>query len=375
MQDSLNFSKPGTLTSDEWVGRGFLLITYVTYVLSNASTLQDVISIEIKHGEFIFIALISLFFQPVRAMLAAMIALPIALIYISGGLWTYSLMVLVLALSLPIIWEGILSVVSRRDHQFLLILALIAFVPAVLSIQYLIDEGLFDITYGRPRMLLGYFHPKEAAISFAVPILLSMFMSRSASAVPWLLGATFIWLVGSRNIALMIFLAWALRWQRRLIIIVLPVLLFIFGLWLMLNEDWYGTIDNLMSLRLSVWVDVLNTRDILKGFDAESGDRFGADNFFVEAIVFSGPFALPFIFLWVLAINLLWRLRRKSSPWPLVCLIMLIFMASFDSGIASTGNIMHVLLWAIVLSPLFYHRQTQQTLFTSVNDTTRARIA
>ena len=371
----LNFSRRGPLTSDEWVGRGFLLIAYVTYVLSNALVLQDVIPVELKHAEFIFIAAMSLLRQPMRSLLAAAVALPIALIYVLGGLWPYSAMVLVLAMSLPMMWEGVLSVVSRRDYRFLLVLALIAMIPAVLSLQYLLDNGFFDTTYGRPRMLLGYFHPKEAAVSFAVPMLLLMLMTRSASAVPWFLGFTFLWMVGSRNIALLIFMGWALRWHDRWLIGLLLTSLPMFGLWLVFNDDWYYTIDNLMSLRLSVWADVLSTPDILKGFDVESGDRFGADNFFVEAFLISGPVALPLIFSWVAGVGLLLRLRGQSSPWPLVCLVMLIFFASFDSGIASTGNFLHVLLWTVVLSPLFYRRPTEQSVLTCIKSKERMTVA
>jgi hypothetical protein len=371
----LNSPRLGPLTSDEWVGRGFLLIAYVTSVLSNAIVLKYVIPVEVKHGEFIFIAVISLLRHPVRALRAAAVALPIALIYIYGDLWSYFVMVLVLALSLPMLWEGVLSVVSRRDYRFLFVLALIAMIPAVLSLPYLLDQGIFDTTYGRPRILLGYFHPKEAAIAFAVPVLLAMLMTRTSKAVYWFVGCAFLWLVGSRNIALLIFLAWALRWHGRWVMVLLLTSIPMLAMWLFLSDDWYDTVDNLMSLRLSVWSDVLNTTYILKGLDVDSGDRFGADNFFVEALVISGPVALPLIILWGAGVMLALRLRGQSSPWPFVCLAMLIFIATFDSGIASTGNFMHVLLWTIMLSPLFYQRKTQQSLSKPIKSTGRITLA
>jgi hypothetical protein len=370
----LNFSRRGPLTSDEWAGRGFLLIAYVTYVLSNALVLQGVIPVELKHVEFIFIAAMSLLRQPMRSLLAAAVALPIALIYVLGGLWPYSAMVLVLAMSLPMMWEGVRSVVSRRDYRFLLVLALIAMIPAVLSLQYLLDEGLFDTTYGRSRVLLGYFHPKEAAIAFAVPMLLAMLMTRSSKAVPLFVGCIFLWLVGSRNIALLIFLAWALRWHGRWAIVVLLTSIPVLTLWLFQSDDWYGTIDNMLSLRLSVWTDVLSTTNILTGLDIESGDRFGTDNFFLEALVIAGPMALPLIFAWTVAVGLVLRSTGTSS-WTGISFVLLLFIATFDSGIASTGNIMHVLLWSIMLSPLFHSRLAQQSVFTSIKSTGRMTVA
>ena len=56
----LNALRRGALTADEWAGRGFLLMSYVSYALSNAPILHDVVPDEVKHGEFIFIALMSL---------------------------------------------------------------------------------------------------------------------------------------------------------------------------------------------------------------------------------------------------------------------------------------------------------------------------
>lgn len=372
----LNSLRRGALTADEWAGRGFLLIAHVTYVLSNALILHDVVPAEVKHGEFIFIAVMSLLRQPKRSLLATAVALPIALIYALGDLWPYAAMVFVFAMSLPIIWEGVLSVVDRRDYRFLLVVAFIAMIPVFLSLPTLLDEGLFDTTYGRPRILLGYFHPKEAAISFAVPMLLLMLMSsRSASAIPWLLGFILLWFVGSRNIALMLFLGWALRWHGRWALVVLLTSIPLLMLWLVLNNDWYGTIDDLTSLRLSLWTDVLTTSNILDELNINSGDRFGADNFFVEAFFISGPAALALIFLWVVVVGLVLWLRGQSSLWSRVSFAMLIFIASFDSGIASTGNIMHVLLWAIILSPLFYRRPIQQSVLISIKSKERMTVA
>lgn len=354
------------LTSDEWIGRSFLLISFITYVLSNALVLRDSLSVDVKHGEFIFFAAISLLRRPVYSLLATVLGLPIALIYMYGGLLPYSMMVLVLTLSLPLLWEGVRSIIYLCDYRFLFLLVFIAMIPMLLSLPALLDEGLFDTTYGRPRILLGYFHPKEAAISFAIPVLLLMVITRSARVVPLLLGVAALWAVGSRNIALMIFMGWALRWHSRFAFIVLLALLPMCGLWLVFNDDWYVTIDNLMSLRLSVWNDMLNTISVLGSVDVESGDRFGADNFFVEAFIISGPIALLLISFWLISIVFVSRLSNQLSPWPLVCLGMLIFFASFDSGIASTGNFMHVLLWTIVLSPLFNSRPIRQPAFTSI---------
>jgi hypothetical protein len=314
------------------------------------------------HGVFILIAMVSLLRQPRSAIAAVIMATPIALIYVFGDLLAYAAMVIIFAMSLPIIWAGLLSVVARRDYRFLLILALISMIPALLSLPTLLEGGLFDSKYGRPRMLLGYYHPKEAAISFAVPILLAMQMARSVSVVPWLFGFAFLWMVGSRNVALIIFLAWALRWHGRLFLASLLTGSLVLLLWIVSSNDWYNMIDHLSSTRLSLWTDALNTAHELKGLDVASGERFGTDNFFVEALAISGFWAIPLILIWVVVVSLVLWFRSPRSSWPRVSFAMLIFTASFDTGIASTGNIMHVLLWAVMLSPLFQRRSTQPSV-------------
>lgn len=370
----LNSPRQGPLAADEWAGRGLLLIAYVTYVLSNALVLQGIVSIEAKHGVFIFIAAMSLLRQPRHSLLAAALALPIALIYVLGGLLPYAAMVLIFATGLPMIWEGVLSVVARRDYRFLLLLASISMIPALLSLPTLQDEGLLDTTYGRPRMLLGYFHPKEAAVSFAVPMLLTMLVTGSASAMSWFLGATFLWIVGSRNVSLLIFLAWALRWHGRWVLVGLLTSIAVLALWLVSSNDWYDMIDTLLSLRLSVWTDVLSTAHTLDGLDMQSGERFGSDNFFVEALATAGPGALPLIFAWMVTVGLVLWLRCQMSSWPCVSFAMLLFYASFDSGIASTGNMMHVLLWSIMLSPLFQRRPARRPVLTPTKSTDRVPV-
>jgi hypothetical protein len=131
----------------------------------------------------------------------------------------------------------------------------------------------------------------------------------------------------------------------------------------------------IMSELLSLWTDVLSISDILDELNIISSDRFGANNFFVGAFFNSGQSTLALIFLWVVVVGLVLRLRGQSSLWPRVSFVMLIFIASFDSGIASTGNIMHVLLWAIILSPLFYRRPIQQSVHMSIKSKERMTVA
>jgi hypothetical protein len=339
------------------LGRMLLIITYVIYVLSSSSVLREVIPVEAKHLFFLIVAALSALIKSKQSLISVGVAFPIALVYLFGGLWLYAAMVLVFAMSVPLIWEGISSLISCTNKWYLIILLFISLIPAVLSLPVLIDEGLFDAgTYGRPRMLLGYFHPKEAATAFAIPMLIMMISRKSLSIFYALSLCTFLWIVGSRNIALLLILAWLLYWHTRFVLSFVLAITPLLMLWLFLIEDWFYALDNLLSLRLSVWQDLFLLGQDLRGLDIESGDRFGADNFFVEAFVISGPIAFLGAILWVLFVGLI--LKIKNAPkWSIVALVLLVFNATFDSGIASTGNILHVFLWSIMLSPLFIKSQ------------------
>lgn len=339
------------------VGKWLLLITYAIFVLSNSSVLREFVQSEAKHLSFLFAALLSIILKPKESLSAMVVGFPIALVYLVGGLLPYAAMVIVFTLSLPLLYSGILSVVYQREKWFLISLIIISLVPALVSLPAMVDDGLFDYTYGRPRMLLGYFHPKEAATAFVIPMLLMMIPRKSISIFYALFLCSFLWIVGSRNIALLFILAWLLYWHTRFILpfflAITPVLM----LWFFLTNDWFYELDNLLSLRLSVWQDLFLLGHDLRGLNIESGDRFGADNFFVEAFVISGPIAFFSAILWIPFVGLILKINN-ASKWSKVALVLLVFNATFDSGIASTGNILHVFLWSIMLSSLFDNSQS-----------------
>lgn len=347
------------LSVNELTSRVSLLVAYTVYVLSNALELQSVVPVDAKHATFALIAVLALVRHPMQSARAIAVALPIALVYVLGGLPLYGGMVLVFAASLPILSEAIRSIVSEKRRLFLLSMLLISMVPALLSLPTLIDEGLLDTTYGRERVLLGYWHPKEAGVSFAIPILLAMVSTRLGMAVP-LAAAAFLWLVGSRNNALLVLLAYALHRQARWTMATLLAATLALVTWVLSNNDWYEIADTIVSLRLSVWSEALGMQQATTQLDVLSGERFGTDNFFVEAFVMAGGLSVPLLATWLAAASYASTRASHLGNWPRVCLLLLLFFACFDSGVASTGNLMHAILWAVLLTPLFEHRKAPQ---------------
>lgn len=341
------------LTFCELLGRLSFISTYIIYVLSNSKLLIDIVPVDAKHGAFILIAIIALLLKPKQCLLSFLIASPIILIYLLSGIPTYAYMVMVFAAALPLISDGITSIIKRRGFVVISMVLIISLVPMLISMGDIRLNSIFDTTYGRPRMLLGYFHPKEAAISFAIPLFLLFLTLNSPFLFFWFLGSFFLWLVGSRNIAIMFFLAWLFRWQGRIIkFFLLPFLIFVI-FWLILDNSVIDTIDELTSLRMSSWINALSFSSNLGILDLQSGDRFGVDSFFVEVVVAGGLWMIPIIFIWLVLIVILLIKTSLHSPWTFVSFIMLLFIASFDTGIASTGNMMHVFLWSLMLSEIF----------------------
>lgn len=348
-----NNKKITKISSEEIFCRYIFLIGYLIYVLSNSRNLQDIFLLEYKHIFFVCVGFFSLIYRTSESLKSALFILPITLIYLIGGLIPYAIMSLLFSLSIPVIWIGISSIIYRGSYRLILLMAIISLIPAIISYESLIENGLFDTTYGRPRMLLGYAHPKEASISFFLPLFLGMIAFEVSSGFLWISFFIFIWMVGSRNIALIFLFAWIFRWHSySLKFFAFPILLTLCGI-LLFEYLPFEYLDQLSSLRLSHWINVLNNPILLNDPNFLSGDRFGSDNFFIEVISLTGFFGILLMVLWIIFFMYFLYNKSKTENWPLICFILLLFTASFDTGIVSTGNMIHVLLWSIILSPFF----------------------
>ncbi|WP_087691081.1 MULTISPECIES: hypothetical protein [unclassified Pandoraea] len=345
------------INANERMGRWLLFFGFLANVLSNSEAYLNVFPGAAKHGVFVLAAVISLMRMPRRSMLAMVVASPLALIYVFGDMGVYAFMVLTLASALPVIWAGINSVIERRDYRYVAALAVVSLIPAMLSWQTMIADGFFTTTYGRPRMLMGYFHPKEAATAFAIPMLLLMMMGRSAKTILWAVAILFLWAVGSRNTAMMLFLGWALRWHGRLVVTVVLIFVPAFIFWLALSGNWYETLDKLLSLRLTLWGEILRVGRVVTDMDMNFSDRFAADNFHVEAYVLIGAGSVLLTLTWIGTWIAMVGRRVSMHSWAYIAFAMLLFNTCFDSGIASTGNLAHIFLWTVMCSPILGARR------------------
>jgi hypothetical protein len=348
------FSAPDTVPA---LWRGLALGTFTYYVLSNAKELHDVLPLAAKHGAFVLLALVGLAARTRQSLQACLIAAPIALIYFVGGVAIYGVMVLAFAAALPILSAVVVDAVVQRRTRYFALLTAVAFVPALLSASDLANDGLFDATYGRERVLLGYWHPKEAGICFGIPVLL-VIMSLRRHAVPLaLVACAAIAVVGSRNVALLLIFGTLLRFFPLRTTFGAAAVAVVAVFYLLLEPQVLEALDTLMSLRLTLWTEALSDPAAASGLDVLDGDRFAADSFFIEAYIYAGAVAVPLVLLWLVAVVSLARRAGPLSPWPKVAVVLLMMFAALDSGIASTGNLMHALLWSVAVSPLLGRRR------------------
>jgi hypothetical protein len=339
------------------VWRGLVLAAFVYYVLSNAKELHDVLPPAAKHGAFVVLALVGLGVRTWSALKTCVIASPIAAIYFVGDVPVYGVMVLAFAAALPVLSAVVAdAVVHRRVRDFWVLLG-VAFVPALLSAPELAREGIFDTTYGRERVLLGYWHPKEAGICFGIPALLMIMTLRRHAVALAALACVGIALVGSRNVALLLIFGTLLRVYPRTTATCALGVVSLSVVYLLLEPQLLEALDTLMSLRLTMWTEALADPAAVTGLDILDGERFAADSFFIEAYIYAGAIALPLVLLWLATLVSIARRAGPLAPWPRVAVVLLLMFAALDSGIASTGNLMHALLWSIAMSPLLAWRR------------------
>lgn len=339
-----------------------LLLAYGYYVLQNATLLHEQLPSEAKHFIIIAVAAVAMATRPKQAILAALLACPIAAIYFMGGLPLYGVMVVVFGLSLPVFSSALSDLLRSRRHAVIVVMLMISFVPALLSFDNLLSAGIIDTTYGRGRALLGYFHPKEAGVCFGIPLLLALMMMRRGWMIATLLATAFVYLVGSRNVAMLLLLSAALRQFPRLTLWALVGALLAVVMVVTIDPGMRELLDTVISLRLSVWRDALAAGPAASGLDVLDGDRLAIDSFFVEAFVAAGWASLPLIAIWLFGMVAIAQRGNSLRPFPTMAVWLLVFFISFDSGVASTGNMMHVVLWALALHPLFARtRRSERT--------------
>jgi hypothetical protein len=332
-----------------WFGLASFIFYFIVYIADVASFNYESSNSPAKHFVMVGVAIFSFIVLPVQVIYSILIFLPLVFIYLLGNLPAYAIMVIVLAAAVPLLGFGIYKLVLIKSVTPFFLIFFLALLPAILAYLFGELDNIYSDHYGRPRLLLGYFHPKEAAACFAIPFFLYLF-NRDAknSFLLLIIFSSFLWLVGSRNIALVILLAYGVRFYITQTFFLTIAVLILLTYFLLIKVDFYYTLDELLSFRLSVWESALKEPPQANISSNIGGYRFSIDSFYVEVFSISGVTGVLILAMWVIAIGLI--LIKKSSifPWSFPIFLSILFFAAFDSGIASTGNVFHIFSWAIV---------------------------
>jgi hypothetical protein len=341
----------------EKFGLFFFIIYFLVYVFSNASTTFEPSHSNVKHIIIVIVAFFSFIFLPLQTIKSVVIFFPVVIIYLLGCYPFYAIMALVFSASLPLLGRGVGFIIDRRRIKIVLIFMAIALSPLIIALLVMEFDAVFSNYYGRPRLLLGYWHPKEAAASISVPIFL-YFLIRDRN-LPWITGAIFIcliWIIGSRNLAISMFLALGLRLYPSLTFKLLGFIIVVFLIYAFSVADIIEFVDELLSFRLTNWGGALSSSINAAYTDKSHDDRFSIDSYFVEVFILSGWFGVSILISWLIIFYKIFIVPNKRDTWSRALFIAILFFAFFDSGIMSTGNIFHILTWTIIGLPIFKGR-------------------
>lgn len=252
---------------------------------------------------------------------------------------------------------------SKKDF---FIFGIILSIPSAMDILLQGGTFIFNSYYGRDRLLLGFFHPKEAAISILTVILLfrcyiSHTLKPKINQFFILTGLILLYFVQSRN-SFLFFLNFTLinilliRVRVSAIIgiyFVFPFLLI--GMSLIM---FYEQINQLSSSRLEFWIKQFNfslfgggTRigdyGVVKNFSTSQSDNFYLQYLLENGIVF---FVILIIFLSIVV----HKIGKLKFNGIYVNAIFISFLAYcfFDAGMFSSGNFFNLVIWSMVFATL-----------------------
>jgi len=329
----------------ERTGSSILLTFYILlYIFSNNNYTSDFVLIESKHLFLSLVAFFTILLRP-KIYVYQIFLFVLSLFYLLNGLFLYSLMVIAFAFAV----QSFSAFVDRIPIKILT-----ATVLLLVAYHFLIVSGsLWDTTYGRPRLLAGFHHPKEFAVLIFSIFILYWYRSKKLGLVSFTLSLLILFFVDSRAILLTLatfgfsyFLLNIFGIKAIYLIFLLALLFLTMFAISVFDPQVFNYFDHLSSFRLSKWLERVFSIGV---YTANFRGKFGADSFIVELFLLSGVAGLVWFFSFIF-----WAFYKLSlhqdflSIFSLSLLISTIVASLFDTGFASTGHLLHILCWSFV---------------------------
>lgn len=317
-----------------------------------------------KHLSMVVLSVISLIylnFKSLKVSVVYVFILPFS-VYLFGQNWVFFLQFLVFVLGVNMISLAYEQEKLLNKEFPLLLLVIYLSIPVW---DLLLNSGGFiysDTFYGRPRLLLGYFHPKEAGTHLLViwlVFLLSYQFKRPSSYI--LFNLVFIvtmYNIQSRNALLFLCNFLTVNWLiKKLGLKGMLLLLFVFIVFSgSLLWGYYDELNVLSSNRLDIWLAALDVSFLGEviapveevGFFAQKY-KFHVDNFYLGFLIEAG--IGYFMVLAFLLIYISFMVRQKVINNYRIISLFLSFLVFcfFDAGMFSTGSLLNVFVWSIIM--------------------------
>lgn len=238
-------------------------------------------------------------------------------------------------------------------------------ISSVPLVDSLLNNSNFILNsfYGRERLLLGFFHPKEAGIMIVVLIIMIMltnnFKNNFYKLLFYILSSSLLYFIQSRN-ALLFFLnfiifnflvkRFGLKFSLFLFVLIYVVIP------LSLITIYFEEIDLLMSFRLSVWLEGFEFNFLGSFFESSNissqellSTKFHIDNFYLEFLIEAGLIAFIFLIACLFYIGYKIRQTKINGFYMISFYISFLIFCFFDAGMFSTGNFLNVFAWSIII--------------------------
>jgi len=289
---------------------------------------------------------------------------------------------LLLGLSAPVLALSALSIsgmlsLLKETNKFLLVASFIfLLIPTASALISGNFEFLYNTYFGRPRLLLGFFHPKETAgcVFFVFMVAIAWFRSKLRHNNSTMLVSIFFWtliyspflylLIGSRTTFLLglgyslshlfpLIKPFILRFYIAIFSCFVAVLGFLIAI---SNKYLYILINDISSNRFDLWSDYL-TGSIEHGTSG-SGIASALDNSYLNLWFDASPVGMV-LFVIALFFLLIFLLRRdydfvKSSKFcistsPAIFMTFILVAGLTDSGLSSPTSLNFLTAWSLLL--------------------------
>jgi hypothetical protein len=255
----------------------------------------------------------------------------------------------------------ITSNIKKSDFYILII---IFFIPLILNIILENGDFIYNTYYGRPRLLLGYFHPKEGAICLVTILIFyqlyyKFLFNKKFNLIFNIISILLMYFMQSRNIFLFyinFLLLNILISKFNIKIILLFYFVIPFIIISIIIFFYFKEINILFSNRLDWWFQNIkispfgNGSYIANYSKTNVLSKLHVDNFYLEYLIENGYILFSILFYFLYRVVILINKFKLNTLYYNSIFISFLFFCFFDAGMFSSGNLLNFIVWVITFS-------------------------